>query len=170
MKKIKLAVVCTLFVIVSFFALSQNASAASSTSFNFSGTAGAFGGYYQKFVAEDTMSSRPVQYMRVNLFAHEGNKLKVSLLQTYDWVSTANVVASTGTLEASYDYYVFYIVPANMSCPAGADFCLTMPKEYSSNGLGNDIGYDINVGFRCTNESWFYGDLEVSGTYILYYT
>lgn len=138
-----------------------------STSISFSGSAAPFGGYYQKFFAEDTLNGDLISYVKVVVTATSGNKLKVGFLHTEDWLSTATQVATTGTLAASNNTHIIYFVPYNMTCPTSGT-CVKVPSEYSSNGKGNNLSYDFMSGIRFTNESWFYGTLYLSGTITIY--
>ena len=154
--------------LASFMLMVTGVNAASAT-YSFSGTARAFNGQFDKLVADDSQSSIIVEYIKINVHASSGNKLKVILLHSEDWFSTATEVASSGTLKASNNDYVIYAIPVSKSCPSDADLCLTMPAKYSADFNGNNTGYDFMTGFRFVNESWFYGDLNISGSYTLYY-
>lgn len=155
-------------ILLSFFIVIISANA-SSKSFSFSGSAAAFSGKYNLIFAGYATSSSPVKYAKIDFNAYSGNKLTVSYIWTDDWTSEASVVVSTDTLKASDNDYVIYAISENMSCPSDADYCLTVPKKYSTDGKGNDIGYDFTTGFRFVNDSWFYGTLYISGTATLYY-
>ena len=167
MKKINLFGTMALGL-ASFMLMVTGVNAASAT-YSFSGTAKAVNGKYEKFIAEDSQTYRDVEYIKLNLHASGGNKLKVSLLHTENWLSTAEAVASSGTLKASNNDYVIYAIPTSKSCPSDADSCLTMPSKYSTDSNGSNIGYDFMTGFRFVNESWFYGALDISGSYTIYY-
>ena len=162
-RNILLSIVVAVF---GFIFLSLDVNAASYT-YDFSGSAAAFGGNYNKFFAEDSLSYNELKYVKITFHANDGNKLKVSLLHTEDWLSTATVVASTDTLAAKDNNYTIYAIPENMTCPSDANYCLKMPASYS--GSSNYIGYDFMTGIRFTNESWFFGTLYISGSYTLYY-
>lgn len=164
-KKLMFAIV---IAVVCCFCLTPKVSAASST-YSFSGEAGAFGGKYDKFVAENSQTSNYIKYIKLQVYAHDGNKLKIGFLHTEDWVSTAQEVVSTGTLKATGNNYTVYFIPSSMSCPDSNAICLTVPNQYSTSGNGNNIGYDFMAGFRFTNESWFFGTLYIQGSYTLYY-
>lgn len=153
-------------LIMGCFMFSQNVSAEAQISFN--GSAAPFGGYYQKFFNEEMegLNGRPVYYAKVDVTAKDGNKLKVSYLHTTTYISAAKEVASTDTLKASDNTYTIYFIPVNMSCPGS--ICVTVPAQYSTDGKGNNMGYDFMTGVRFTNESWFYGTLHVSGRITLY--
>lgn len=172
MKKTKRRTFCAFILFIcSFFLLTSSAFAGSTSTRDFSGSAGAFGGKYNRFFAEADLTSKPLLYARLDINVNDGNKVNFYLLQTNDWLSTAKTVASSGTIETtkSKEHFIIYLMPENMSCPSDADYCLRMPKQYSTNGLGNDIGYEFMTGFRVVNESWFYGTLNISGSYTLYY-
>ncbi len=133
------------------------------------GEAAPFGGFYQVFFGESGLQGDRIDYVKVDVTAKGGNKMKVSLLYTENWVSTASEVASTDTLKAQDDDYIIYFVPKNMSCPTSSNsVCVKVPAKYSSDGNGNDLTYDVFTGLRFTNESWFYGALNISGTAYLY--
>lgn len=165
----KLNLIGTMALGLASFVLMATGVNAASTTYSFSGTAPAFNGKYQKFIAEDSQTSRDIEYIKLNIHASGGNKLKVSLLHTENWLSTAEVVASSGTLKASNNDYVIYAIPTSKSCPSDADLCLTMPSKYSTDLNGSNVGYDFMTGFRFENESWFYGSLNISGSYTMYY-
>lgn len=164
MKNKNLVIVVLLLVVCSFCCI-QNVNAA--TSFSFNGTAGAFGGKYEKFFSEEQLSSNVLNYVKVVVHASSGNKLKVGFLHTEDWLSNAKQVASTGTLQASNNTHTIYFVPQNRSCPSGGT-CIKVSSQYSTDGSGNDLTYGFMSGIRFTNESWFYGDLYVNGTITMY--
>jgi len=160
-----------LLFVCSFFVLTSSAFAASTSTRYFNGSAGAFGGKYNRFFAEEDLTYKTLLYARLDLNVTDGNKVNFYLLQTNDWLSTAQTVSSSGTIETTKtkEHFIIYLASENMTCPSDADYCLRMPKQYSTNGSGNDIGYEFMTGFRIVNESWFYGSLNISGSYTLYY-
>ena len=167
MKKNKILLTLAIAVF-GFLFLMQGASAASKT-YQINGSVPAFGGKYEKWIYEDSVTENSIKYIKINIYAHDGNKLKVGFLHTEDYPSHAKLLDETGTLQAKSNNYAIYLIAANGSCPSNADACLRAPKSVSTDGRGDDISYDFMTGIRFTNESWFYGNLYIEGSYTLYY-
>ena len=137
---------------------------------SFTGAAAPFGGRYEFGFYNAFENLAPnIKYVKVVVHATDGNKLKISLLDMNKSEPTGLILGETGTLEASNNFYLFYIIPENMDCPVAADFCFTVSKENNGNNTGDFIGPTTSRGLRFTNESWFYGTLNIKGAYQLFY-
>ncbi len=120
-----------------------------------------------------SLNTEPLKKAILVFQAHDGNKLRLGYIWSENWLSDVVEPVSTGTIKASDNSYIYAFIPENSSCEAeigGVNaICIKVPSKYSSNGSGNDIGETPFVGFRFTNESWFYGDVHVWGSLHMFY-
>lgn len=136
-------------------------------SYNFSGTASAFGGNYQSMDFYYVANS--ANYLKVDVNTSGGDTFDLRYVAYDTYPSERKIIAEKKSITAKGNSYTFYFIPQNGSCPGSSSQCITVPviNSYdmtSANNVANN--FLLWYGIEVHNGSVLGGTLSVSGTYI----
>ena len=132
-------------------------------SYNFSGSASAFGGKFQTF---DYLEGRAADYVKVNIRANNGDNYDLRFVYTSTFPSERKVLAEKKGITAKGSNNTFYFISKNGSCPGSSSQCIRVPVIDRISTADNAVSfYDVMYGIEIYNGSFFGGTLNVSGTY-----
>lgn len=138
-------------------------SAATLASYNFSGSANAFGGLYTKM---DYLQGQEADYVKVTIKANDGDNYDLRLVYSYDWVSNRKVLAQKTGIKAKGSNNTFYFIPQNGKCPGSSSQCIKVPVVSKISDKNHAVSYyDVLYGIEVYNGSLLGGAVKVSGSY-----